>query len=116
MLKLNIFIFICLYIFSIEEFEEDLVEGTKSFTLEKQKKYIFTFNAINDGTYTFIFPGFFSIYDSNTKNKGDIDFASGFFSYIYVQNFLKGDYIKISYPYKPNPTENIIIKIRIDKI
>ena len=37
MLKLNIFIFICLYIFSIKEFEEDLVEGTKSFTLEKQK-------------------------------------------------------------------------------
>ena len=116
MLKLNIFIFICLYISSIEEFEEDIVEGTKSFTLEKQKKYIFTFNAVKDGTYTFIFPGFFSIYDSNTKNKGDIDFASGFFSYIYVQNFLKGDYIKISYPYNPNPTENTIIKIRIDKI
>ena len=116
MFKLRIFIFTLLYFFSFEEFIEDIVEGTKSYTFEKETLYNFTFKAVKDGTYAIVFPGHFQILEATGEINEDVDIDSGFYSYIYAQNFVKGNYIKLIYPKLSTITERTTKKIRIEKI
>ena len=116
MLTLKIFIFFCLKIFSLEEFIENIVEGTKSYTFEKETLYNFTFKAVNDGTYAIIFPGHFKLLEATGEINEDVDIDFGFYSYIYAQNFVKGNHIKLLYPQLSTITEKTTKKIRIEKI
>ena len=116
MLKLKIPIFICLYIFSLEEFIEDIVQGTKSYTFQKDTLYNFTFKAVNNGTYVIIFPSPFQLLEATGEINEDVKLNLGFFSSIYTQDFVKGDYIKLIYPKISTIKETTIKKIRIEKI
>ena len=119
MLKLKVFIFIYLFIFTLEElkeFEEDLVEGSKSYTFEKETYYNFTFKAIDSGTYVIIFPGFFKLLEATGEINEDVDINYGFLSNVYAQNFTKGDYIKVEYPRLSIINATITGKIKIEKI
>lgn len=78
--------------------------------------YYFTFNAIDNGTYAIIFPSHFKLLEATGEINEDSDFDYGVYSYIYAQNFKKGDYIKLSYPNWSFPTVNTTQKIRIEKI
>ena len=116
MLKLSTFLFICLYVFSLGRYNIDIVEGTLSYTFEPHTEYYFTFNAIDNGIYVIIFPSQFKLLEATGEINEDVDFDYGFYSYVYSQNFKKGDYITLSYPNTIYPTVTTTQKIRIEKI
>lgn len=115
MLKLKMFIFIYLYIFSLEEIIVNIVDGTYSYTFEKGTYYNFTFNAVNDGNYAIIFPGEFYLFEATGNLNEEVNVDYGFYSYIYAQNFVKGNYFKLTYPLFTF-SETKIQKVRIEKI
>ena len=116
MIKLNVFIFIYLYIFTLEEFVVDIVEGAKSYSFEKETYYNFTLKAKDNGVYIIIFPGFFKLLEATGEINENVDINYGFLSNVYAQNFTRGDFIKVEYPRISIINETITKKIKIEKI
>jgi len=116
MAKIIIFIFISLYIFSSGQYESDIVEGTKTYNVVKGSTYNFIFKAIDNGTYVIIFPQHFQLLEATGEIHEDVDIDSGFYSLVYAQKFVKGDYIKLEYPKLTVIEKTSTMKIKIEKI
>ena len=78
--------------------ESDIVEGTKTYNVVKGSTYNFIFKAIDNGTYVIIFPQHFQLLEATGEIHEDVDIYSDFYSLVYAQEFVKGDYIKLEYP------------------
>ena len=111
----KILIFFCLFIFSLSQYELDIVEGTKSFTIDKATFFNFTFNSTDSGTYIIIFPEEFELKEATGDIHEDINIES-YNSSVYVQKFAKGDIVKVKYPKSNTVSKTTDIKIRIEKI
>lgn len=116
--KIKIFIFICLYIFSLckNEYEQDLFEGSYFYEIQNNTLYHFTFKAKENGTYFIIFPDYFKFIDATGEISEDINIKSEYVSTVYAQNFQIDDYVKLEYPEHKYIEENKTITIRIEKI
>ena len=111
----KILIFFSLFIYSLNQYELNIEEGTKSFIIQKETLYTFTFKAINSGNYIIIFPDHFELKEATGELHEDVDINS-FFSLVYAQNFVKGNIVKVEYPKLKIFSETTNIKIRIEKI
>jgi len=72
----KILIFFCLFIYSLSQYELDIVEGTKSFTIDKATFFNFTFNSTDSGTYIIIFPEEFELKEATGDIHEDINIES----------------------------------------
>ena len=112
--KNKILIFLSLFIYSLSQYELDIVEGvSKSFTIQKETSYNFNLKATNSGTYIIIFPDLFELKEATGELYENIDIKS-FRSFVYVQNFVKGNIVKVEFPLS-RFKETKSIKIRIEK-
>ena len=114
MVIIKILIFFNVFIFSLNVYEEQIVEGTKTYNIEQYYQYDFIFNAIDDGTYVIIFEQKAKIFEATGIISPDIIVDNiGYYSYIYAQNFKKGNYVKLQYPgFWPRSSSTDTIRIQ----
>ena len=118
--KIKITLLICLFCFSLSlsgnDYERDITEGVYTFEIKNNTFYNFTFTAKEDGTYFIFFPDYFKLMEATGQTNEDINVDAGFFSTVYAQKFVKGNYFKVEYPRLKYIDEAKTIKIRIEKI
>ena len=124
MKKIIFLLFINIFIVSpketqIIEKDFDIVEGILPLSCNEDISYDIVFNAVDNGTYVIVFPDAFHLLEATGDIHEDVDFNKayvGFISYVYAQNFVKGDHIKLHYPVNNYTSLPSPIKIRIEKI
>ena len=116
MIIVKIFIFYSVFkvLFSESVFEETIVEGLKTYEIQRSTIYSFIFKAVDNGTYVIIFPEFAKIIEATGRiNPEMIIDGSGYLSAIYAQNFQEGNHVKILFPrYKESSSSNITVSIQ----
>jgi hypothetical protein len=116
MIIVKIFIFYSVFkvLFSESVFEETIVEGLKTYEIQRSTIYSFIFKAVDNGTYAIIFPEFAKIIEAIGRiNPEMIIDGSGYLSAIYAQNFQEGNHIKILFPrYERSSSFNITVSIQ----
>ena len=116
MIIVKIFIFYSVFkvLFSESVFEETIVEGLKTYEIQRSTIYSFIFKAVDNGTYVIIFPEFANIIEATGRiNPEMIIDGSGYLSAIYAQNFQEGNHIKILFPrYERSSSFNITVTIQ----
>jgi len=99
-MKIILFLNLLFWNRSIEYIEEVLTDEIKTYSRKEREFLHFKFIAKEDETYVIIFPKQAQIKEIKGEIHQDIKYAKNqdYISKIYVQNFKKGDYVKIVYP------------------
>ena len=113
-MKIILLLCLCIFAYSQNEINIDIVEGTQSLTIQASTTYELTLRAKADGTFVIIFPDIFQVIEATGDLNEDI--RPGISSRVYAQRFAKGDYAKLKYPYLGGIKQTTINKIRIEKI
>ena len=93
---------------------ESITEGIKTYNIPVRTP--FCFNAIDNGTYLFLFEKEIQIVETSGKTGEDMKPYMVYGLIIYAQNFTEGDFLKIVYPFTNSYTGKRNIKIKIEKI
>jgi hypothetical protein len=119
MIIVKIFIFYSVFkvLFSESVFEETIVEGLKTYEIQRSTIYSFIFKAVDNGTYVIIFPEFAKIMEATGQINREMNIdGSGYLSAVYAQNFQEGNYVKILYPKYKRWGSSINITVTIQKL
>ena len=103
---------------SIEYIEEILADEIKTYSRKESEFLHLKFIAKEDESYVIIFPNQAYIKEIKGEIHQDIKYQKNeeYISKIYIQNFKKGDYVKIVYPVFKAWEAEELITIRIGKI
>ena len=96
-----LFLLSLIFLFKSDEYtEETLFEKIKSYHRKEREFLYINFIAKDEGKYVIIFPKETFIKEIKGEIHQDIKFKENqeYFSRIYIQDFKKGDYVKIKYP------------------
>ena len=117
---MKIFLFLnLLFLYqSIEYIEEILADEIKTYSRKESEFLHFKFISKEDESYVIIFPNQAYIKEIKGEIHQDIKYQKNeeYISKIYIQNFKKGDYVKIVYPVFKAWEAEELITIRIGKI